>query len=128
MPTRFDLSLHPTDLSHHLLIEISSKALSPTVPHIENPWTLASIISYPFQPRSASDSLNGLSSDRGYWKTDFEIIIEPLVFRFLPRGTAFALASIILFGMGAACCVPIVINSLEAIQEEHSTKMYKKVA
>lgn len=118
-PTRFDLSLRPLNSTipgdHSALLLISASPLSVPIPisPIRHPVLshLASLL------HPAPDASRGLAkiADIGTeeWETTFHLVFEPLILGVLPRTAIPAVLLILVFGGGAACCVPSIIRLLE---------------
>jgi hypothetical protein len=85
--------------SSGVIIHLSASLLSPRFPR------------QPFAPTPSGH----LPTTNDEFYTTFALVVEPLTFGVLPQTALPALGWILVFGLGAACTVPTIIQYIDSI-------------
>ncbi|ORY34624.1 hypothetical protein BCR39DRAFT_585592 [Naematelia encephala] len=104
-PTKFQLDLVPNPDPNLMqaFLRIAAKPLSPTMPHpLLDDW-------YPARAKPDARSFEKL-------ETTFQLVLEPLVFGFLPRTAVPTVLMIVVSLLGSSMAVPSIIRVIESLR------------
>lgn len=129
-PTLFDLDILPLPLqtgfvnqgdsitpNQAALLVISARPLSPTIFHPSPPNILLQYLAGALRPTIYAPRESVSGQGNASWMTTFQVVLEPLILGVLPSTAVPAVWLLLIFGVGAAMCVPFIIRTLEISQQ-----------